>query len=269
MKRTLVVVFIILSLYAYTAEVTIPFTFTSGTKASAVEMNANFTALKTALESALTRIEALEAKLANVTVSGTDVIFSGVNVHIRDGKGTTDGVVNGLGNLFIGYNEARFISNGDPEDTLATDRTGSHNIVIGKLHHYTSYACFIAGQQNTVSGAYSSVTGGKINRAFKEGSIVSGGFDCAANGDFSSVLGGLGCQTDGLNATIGGGRANLASGAYSSVSGGRRNTASGESSSILGGGGVDSGDSNKATGTYSTVTGGTALTASGQNEIQP
>jgi hypothetical protein len=41
-------------------------------------------------------------------------------VHIVDGTGDTDGPVNGLGNLIVGYDA-------DFGDT----RTGSHNLVLG------------------------------------------------------------------------------------------------------------------------------------------
>ena len=58
-------------------------------------------------------------------LDGPHIIFgkegTGVNVHVRDGSGGTDGAVNGLGNLIVGYNE-------DSGDT----RSGSHNLVVGQ-----------------------------------------------------------------------------------------------------------------------------------------
>ncbi|MFT4977574.1 MAG: hypothetical protein ACI8S6_003479, partial [Myxococcota bacterium] len=54
------------------------------------------------------------------------------------------------------------------------DQTGSHNLVIGKEHSFTSYAGLIAGYNNTVSGRASSVSAGYYNRA---------------SGDYSSVYG--------------------------------------------------------------------------------
>jgi hypothetical protein len=92
-----------------------------------------------ALES---RIAQLETTVAQVNVflatffqgvgrTGNDITFRGVNVHVVNGTGTTDGTVNGLGNLIVGYNELRSTPN---------DRTGSHNIVVGPRHNYSSYS---------------------------------------------------------------------------------------------------------------------------------
>jgi hypothetical protein len=47
----------------------------------------------------------LEAILQGVARTGNDIEFSGVNVNIVNGTGTTDGTVNGPGNLIVGYNE--------------------------------------------------------------------------------------------------------------------------------------------------------------------
>nr|NIR43631.1 hypothetical protein [Gemmatimonadota bacterium]NIU03663.1 hypothetical protein [Gammaproteobacteria bacterium]NIV22944.1 hypothetical protein [Gemmatimonadota bacterium]NIX84937.1 hypothetical protein [Gammaproteobacteria bacterium] len=87
--------------------------------------------------------------------SGTLLTFSGMNVQVVDGSGDTDGAVNGLGNLIVGYNENGF----------SATRTGSHNLVVGYDHEYTSYAGLVAGQQNEVSNVGSSVSGGVGNVA--------------------------------------------------------------------------------------------------------
>jgi len=47
------------------------------------------------------------------------------------GSGATEGMINGLGNLIVGYNE--------DVGSNAT-RTGSHNLVVGIEHSYSSYA---------------------------------------------------------------------------------------------------------------------------------
>src|SRR5437867_657055 len=39
---------------------------------------------------------------------GTTLQFSGINVQIVSGSGTTDGAVNAKGNLIVGYNKASF-----------------------------------------------------------------------------------------------------------------------------------------------------------------
>ncbi|MCG8590604.1 MAG: hypothetical protein MJE66_15035, partial [Proteobacteria bacterium] len=64
------------------------------------------------------------------TTVGNDVFFEGCNVHVRNGAGTTN-TTNGLGNLIIGYNEA---------GAVPPTRTGSHNLVVGEAHGYSSYA---------------------------------------------------------------------------------------------------------------------------------
>jgi hypothetical protein len=90
----------------------------------------------------------------------------GINVQIVNGTGTTDGVVDGAGNLIVGYNELR--GAGD-------DRSGSHNLVVGKEHNFSSFGGLVAGSTNTLSGNYSSVSGGLFNTAYGSESSVSGG----------------------------------------------------------------------------------------------
>ena len=81
------------------------------------------------------REEGLETLLAGVSRSGNDIFIDGANLHIRDGSGSTDGPVNGLGNLIVGYNERR--GEGD-------DRTGSHNLIVGSQHNYSAYSSLVA-----------------------------------------------------------------------------------------------------------------------------
>ena len=113
------------------------------------------------------RVTALETTLAGVSRSGNQIIIEGANLHIRSGSGATDGPVNGLGNLIIGYNELR--GAGD-------DRSGSHNLVVGLEHNYAAYGGVVAGFRNAVSGAFASVTGGHDNVAGGAGATVGGGF---------------------------------------------------------------------------------------------
>jgi hypothetical protein len=181
------------------------------------------------------RITALEELLASVTLEngGDDFVFTGVNVHVRSGSGSTSGTINGLGNLIVGYDEPR---------SSGSDKSGSHNLVIGRYHNYTSYGGLVAGYQNTVSNIYASVSGGHYNTAGGAYASVSGGWLNTASNTYSSVSGGS---------------HNTASGNGSSVSGGGYNTASGQSSSVSGG------DSNTASGNYSSVSGGDTRSVSG------
>jgi hypothetical protein len=120
------------------------------------------------------------------------VVFSGANVYIQSGSGYTDdntsgwygdgsGTLTGLGNLIIGYNA---------ELDGSFERTGSHNLVVGDDHSWTSYGGLVVGYQNTIAAAYASVSGGYYNTANGYYSSISGGNENTASGDYSSVSGG-------------------------------------------------------------------------------
>ncbi len=184
--------------------------------------------------------------------NGTDFYFEAVNVNVRSGQGNTWGSTgtadasdtpNGLGNLIVGYNELPFSI---PE----TAHTGSHNLVVGPHHRYTSFGGLVAGRQNTSSNIWASVSGGYANTAAGASTSICGGIDNLASGTFSSVSGGSSNVASGLFSSVSGGISNIASGGYSSVSGGGSNQASATVSSVSGGG------SNVASGPYSSVSGG-------------
>lgn len=170
-------------------------------------------------------IEELEFKLTPVSVSietieglaGPHWILTGVNLHVRNGLEGTD-TANGLGNLLVGYNE--FSSSSAP-------RVGSHNLVVGPKHGYSSYGGLVAGAENDVTGASASVTGGERNFASGTASSVIGGGFNRATGNEAVVSGGAGNEASGFFASVTGGSANEASGDGSSVSGGREGTAPG------------------------------------------
>ena len=198
------------------------------------------------------RVAYLEKLLANITRNENDITFSGINVHIVDGSETTDGEINGLGNLIIGYNELR--GSGD-------ERTGSHNIVVGTELNYSSYGGLVVGQRNTISGTYASVSGGSDNFASGDGASVSGGTGNVARDDYSSVSGGTYNLADGLGASVSGGHSNTARGLSASVSGGVINKAAGDYASVSGG------TDNLASGSSSSVSGGVENTASAWGTI--
>ncbi len=139
-------------------------------------------------------------------IAGPHIIFTGANLHIRSGSGRTDdfGAPTGLGNLIVGYNELR--GSGDI-------RSGAHNIVVGTSHNFSSHGGSVAGNRNTISGAYATVGGGESN---------------TASGPHSSVSGGYANTASGLAAGVGGGNQNTASGRWSRVSGGLRRSVSGD-----------------------------------------
>ena len=131
-------------------------------------------------------------------------------------------------------------------------------LFVGGLSPTLAAGKVLAGDNNTASGNYSSVSGGQDNTASGEWSSVSGGYDNTANWKNSSVSGGGKNTASGLGSSVSGGNANTASGDLSSVSGGGINTASGLSSSVSGGWG------NTASGEKSSVSGGYGNTASGK-----
>ena len=194
-------------------------------------------------------IEALQDKsLSCASQIGNDVYFEGCNVHVRNGVGATDAAVNGLGNLIVGYDEDGGTSCADP---FGCDiKNGSHNLVVGRHHTYSSYGGLVAGTDNTVSAAASSVSGGYGNTASELRSSVSGGSSNTASGDYSSVSGGSSNRASGSRSSVSGGISNTASGQNSSVSGGDDNTSSDRWSSVSGG------NQNTANGDYAWIGGG-------------
>ncbi len=197
--------------------------------------------LQTQVKELTDRVQELEAKLACMSKDGDNVVFDKCNIYIRSGSGKTDGEVNGVGNLIIGYNETT---------SENIKRTGSHNLVIGPEHAYTSFGGVVAGRENTISAPYASVTGGRLNTASGRGASVSGGSVNTASKDFASVSGGKSNEAKGLNASVSGGTSNSAQGDFTSVTGGSDNAANGFAASISGGSG------NIATGNYTSVSGG-------------
>lgn len=175
-------------------------------------------------------------------VNGPHIIFSGANVHVRSGSGSTDdnSTLTGLGNLIVGYDE---------QQTEAVSRTGSHNLIVGGQHSFTKHgglaagaantldgvSAFAAGVRNIASGDFSSVTGGTGNQALASADTVSGGANNVASGGSSSISGGQENMTLAVASSVSGGRQNTASAVYASVTGGFTNTAAAEASTISGG----------------------------------
>jgi hypothetical protein len=192
-------------------------------------------------------------------LAGPHVIVTGANLHVRSGAGpSTDPsgslvpAVNGRGNLIIGYNETHF-------GLGLSERTGSHNLVVGLGHRWSSYGGLVAGFVNRIQGPYATVSGGAFNSAASDYSSVSGGRSNAASGASSSVSGGASNQATGEVSSVSGGSSNTALALTSSVNGGIQNTAAGASSWV--GGGVN----NTASGVRSSVSGGNNNTASGDS----
>ena len=193
------------------------------------------------------------------------VIFEAANVLVRDGTGDTWGPTSGLGNLIVGYDEAS--SGGDV-------KTGSHNLVVGPEHTYSSYGGFVTGFNNNITAQHASVSGGAGNNTSGNSSSVSGGFSNTAEGNYSSVSGGQSNTAEGNYSSVSGGYDNAASGVVSSVSGGASNNAKGDYSSVSAGtknaasgvvSSVSGGNSNIVTGDFASVSGGKGRKASSVN----
>jgi hypothetical protein len=183
---------------------------------------------------------------------GTTFQFTGVNVQIVSGSGTTDGAVNGKGNLIVGYNEAGICEPGGQACNRTADctfvpgvfcnvggpKTGSHNLIVGTGNGYNSYGGLVVGVENTISGVFASVSGGQGNTASGLRASVSGGLGNTASGDEASVSGGRLNTASATGASVSGGDINTASAVTASVSGGSSNSASGSDASVSGGTGL-------------------------------
>jgi hypothetical protein len=164
------------------------------------------------LRSLARRVEDLEYKLVHITSGPDDVTITGANLRIVNGLGDTN-TTNGLGNLIVGYNEDRI-------SPFPNIRTGSHNVVVGRQHNFSSFGGLVVAEFNEISGPWAS---------------VSGGFRNIASGPDASITGGEANLAMGLLTSVSGGALNTASSAYSRVGGGLQNTASGQFATVSGG----------------------------------
>jgi hypothetical protein len=210
------------------------------------ELEAQVEILTAALQEAQEILQYVRVETEEINrLAGPHLIIEGVNVHVQSGSGFTDdgcrgwmpGYPNcesltGLGNLIVGYNEPKLLR--DPPGPFNI-RTGSHNLVLGRFHSYTSFAGFVAGLGNDITAAHASVSGGTDNWASGYASSICGGQGNVASGFGSAVTGGISNRAEGGYSSVSGGSENLASGDVASVSGGHRNEASGLGASVSGG----------------------------------
>jgi len=219
-------------------------------------------ALNNTIQELLSSVAILQQKLAKVTISNdtNNMYLTGINLNIVSGSDSTNGSVNGLGNIIVGYNE----------NDMNSTRNGSHNIIVGNNHGYSSYGGIVGGIGNTISGNYSFAVG-QNNTASGLVSSVSSGYNNAASGQWSSVSGGWYNIASNQSSSVSGGSTNTASGLVSSVSSGYNNTASGQWSSVSGGwstisssyaSSVSGGYNNIASAQLSSVAGGSGVTVS-------
>lgn len=225
---------------------------------------------------------------------GDEVIFEACNVNVRSGSGETNGTPNGLGNLVVGYNEARSctltenhcqtnaecapadcfsgicIFGGTPSTcTVDADcepnvcstplsHDGSHNIIVGDLHAYDdTYASIIGGSRNAIDNTgYAAILGGAHNTIDGAlwSSIVGGRDNLVTNTNYGVIAGGLENKVNALFSSVLGGRCNLAG------LGPRPSCSSLFAPTTT----VAGGFQNQASGQESSVSGGASNLASGQ-----
>jgi len=205
------------------------------------------------------RLGIVESKVSCIvdeTATPDSFIVEKCDLVVRNGEGKTDASPNGKGNIIVGYNEWNSDRGSQP-----SDKNGSHNLIVGPGHTYTSYGSILGGRDNFSQGPSTSIVGGKGNIANAEYASVAGGFRNYASEVYSSVGGGSGNTASGVYSFAVGGRQNTASGVYSSVTGGDRNAAVGDYSSVTGG------SESVAHGKYSSITGGYDNHANGQSSI--
>jgi hypothetical protein len=201
-------------------------------------------------------LNTLTSTFSGVSRSANTLVFSGMNLQLKSGAGSTAAAPNGLGNLIIGYNE-------NPGA-----QTGSHNLVLGNRQSFTSYGGIVAGQGNTLSGPFASILAGTLNQVTAPlGAVIGGCGNLAGAGSTSNgscpasgaqaVLGGHYNQASGAGAAVLGGFDDVASASQASVSGGFQNIAGGSYASVLGG------EDNSASGSAASVAGGFSSSATG------
>jgi len=157
--------------------------------------------------------------------------FSGANVQVISGaepaQGNAEEVLNGLGNLIVGYDQ-------EPHA-----QTGSNNLVMGTIaQSYTSFGAVLGGEDNSALALDTAVFG-DYNTASGKNSAVSGGAENVTAAGESSISGGNKNRTSSYFASVSGGEGNTAEAEDSAILGGERNiTRKGKYSAIGGEKGV-------------------------------
>lgn len=105
-------------------------------------------------------------------LTGPHVIFHHANVHVESGSAPT--ALPGLGNLIVGYNEMPTIQ--------GWSRAGSHNLIVGPSHSFSSTAGAVFGISNVIAAEHATILGGNQNRAGGASSSILGGFGLVVNG---------------------------------------------------------------------------------------
>ena len=161
---------------------------------------AQFRALQSEVTALKAEVETKQDAMDCLYQAGNGLYVDGCNLHVQDGTGISgqygtlpNSVPNGLGNFIVGYNE-------DHPD--GSEKTGSHNVIVGAHHTYTNQSGLVTGDSNTITGFGAAVIGGEENVASGPWSSVSGGSQNKASHFNSSVSGGNGNVADGDSETL-------------------------------------------------------------------
>lgn len=212
-------------------------------------------------------IKELQNLLSCVIKIGNDVILEGCNLHVRNAQGQTD-TTDDTGNLIIGYNEDITLGDGSL-------RTGSHNLIIGMDHRYTSWGTIVHGTGHHTSNHNAAAIGGAQNRPQGVGSVIVSGSENIVSSSQAVILGGTFNQATGSHSMIAGGESNVTHAYGTSIMGGFANEADGNWGITLGGQGNQSmggysvvvgGQGNEAWGSHSTVSGGLTRSVNGPHD---
>ncbi len=191
-------------------------------------MSINPLELEAVLISLQSQIDLLSTYI-QVDTANNRLVITGANLQVISGGDSTDAAVNGLGNIIIGYNEdenydSTAEGSGTTDPTPDT-KTGSHNLIVGAGHTYSSFGGIVAGYDNNITSESASITGGLRNTVSGKYSIVAGGDLNTAEGSYNNILGGFANTTKSLGNTILGGHSNTieAGSLMSTISGGYAN----------------------------------------------
>jgi hypothetical protein len=137
-----------------------------------------------------------------------DIYLTGANLNVRKRADTNQ--ADGLGNLIVGYNFGP-----------AEHKTGSHNLVVGPSHTYTSLWGIVAGYDHAITAPRAAAIGGNGSTVEGAGAVSVGGRDATVTGDDAVVLGGSQNTATGRTAVMVGGSGNAATATGAVMVGGR------------------------------------------------
>jgi hypothetical protein len=168
--------------------------------------------------------------MTHFSVQDGDVVLTGTNLRIVSGTGATNdnGELTGLGNLVIGY--------GQPSRQVET--AGSHNLVVGTQHQYTSHSGILSGTNHTLHSVAGAIIGGRSNQATDAPyGVIIGGSNNAVHSNTSTIVGGYENTISGEegHALVLGGHENLGGGIAGVIVGGLANSNQGQWATIVGG----------------------------------